>query len=253
MLAFSSCGERELFSSRGAQASHWGGFSYFGVQALGSAGLSSWSSWALEHRLNNCGEQASLLHACGIFPDQGLNSCLQYWLILSVFFTTEPPGKSTNILHYVVVVQSLSCVWFFATPWTAACQASLSTISQTLIKLMSIESVMPPNHLVLSRPLLLLPSIFPSIRVFCSELAINTLFPVAPWKLLILPSAYLVGCILEPEGRSWLNEPYLYQLPVIHCRLVLQNEAHDTPTYCQYSQRHHKNFYFDRWELSKNC
>ena len=67
-------------------------------------------------------------------------------------------------------VQSLSCVWLFATPWTAACQASLSiTNSQSLLKLMSIRSMMPCNHLILYCPLLLLPSIFPSIRVFSSE------------------------------------------------------------------------------------
>jgi len=58
----------------------------------------------------------------------------------------------------------------FATPWTAACQASLSiTYSWSLLKLMSIESVMPPNHLILCCPLLLLLSIFPSIRVFSNE------------------------------------------------------------------------------------
>ena len=63
-----------------------------------------------------------------------------------------------------------SCVWLFVTPWTAAHQASLSiTNSQSLLKLMSIESVMPSNHLILCRPLLLPPSIFPSIRVFSSE------------------------------------------------------------------------------------
>ena len=67
-------------------------------------------------------------------------------------------------------VQSLSCVLLFAIPWTAACQAPLSiTNSWSLLKLMSIESVMPSNHLVLCRPLLLLPSIFPSIRVFSNE------------------------------------------------------------------------------------
>ena len=67
----------------------------------------------------------------------------------------------------VVVVQLLSHVWLFPTPWTAACQASLSfTISQGLLKFTSIESVMLSNHLILWRPLLLLPSIFPSIRVF---------------------------------------------------------------------------------------
>ena len=60
------------------------------------------------------------------------------------------------------------------TPWTAACQSSLSfTISWSLLKLMSIESVMPSNHLILCRPLLLLPSIFPSIRVFSSESALR--------------------------------------------------------------------------------
>ena len=71
------------------------------------------------------------------------------------------------LLLYIVVVQSLSCVWLCVTPWIAAHQASLSfTISQSLLKLMSIESVMPSNHLVLCHPLLLLPSIFLSIRVF---------------------------------------------------------------------------------------
>ena len=67
-------------------------------------------------------------------------------------------------------VQSLSHVQLFVTPWTAACQASLSiTNSWNLLKLMFIESVMPPNHFILCRPLLLLPSIFPSIRVFSNE------------------------------------------------------------------------------------
>ena len=65
-----------------------------------------------------------------------------------------------------------SRVWLFMTPWTAASQASLSlTISQSLPKFMSSESVMPSNHLILCHPLLLLPSIFPSIRVFSNELA----------------------------------------------------------------------------------
>ena len=71
-------------------------------------------------------------------------------------------------------VQSLSCVRLFATSWTAACQASLSvTISQSLFKLMSIESVMPSNHPILRRPLLLLPTIFPSIRVFSNDSALH--------------------------------------------------------------------------------
>ena len=72
------------------------------------------------------------------------------------------------------VVQLLSHVRLFTTPWTAACQASLSfTISQTLLKHMSIGLVMSSNHFILCRPLHLLPSIFPSIRVFPNELALR--------------------------------------------------------------------------------
>ena len=75
-------------------------------------------------------------------------------------------------------VQSLSCVRLFATPWTAACQASLSiTNSWSLPKLMSIESVISSNHLILCHPLLLLPSIFPSIRVFSNESALHIRWP----------------------------------------------------------------------------
>ena len=75
-------------------------------------------------------------------------------------------------------VQSLSCVRLFVTPWTVACQASLSiTNSQSLLKLMSIESVMPPNYLILCHPLLLLPSIFPRIRVFSNELVFCIRWP----------------------------------------------------------------------------
>ena len=74
-------------------------------------------------------------------------------------------------------VQSLSCVQLFATPWTAAHQASKSINSQSLLKLMSIESVMPSNHLILCRPLLLLPSIPPNIKVFSNESALHIRWP----------------------------------------------------------------------------
>ena len=78
----------------------------------------------------------------------------------------------------VVVVQLLSCVWLFLTPWTVVYQASLSfTISHTLLKLVSIELVMPPNRLLLCCPLLLLPSIFPSIKVFSNKSALCTRWP----------------------------------------------------------------------------
>ena len=79
---------------------------------------------------------------------------------------------------YQVQVQLLSHVWLVVTPWTAARQASLSiTNSQSLLKLMSIELVMPSNHLILCHPLLLPPSIFPSIRVFSSESALRIKWP----------------------------------------------------------------------------
>ena len=79
-----------------------------------------------------------------------------------------------TILQTVSLVQSLSRVWLFATPWTTAYQASLSiTNSRSLPKLMSIESVMPSNHLILCRPFLLLPSVFPNIKVFSNESALH--------------------------------------------------------------------------------
>ena len=75
-------------------------------------------------------------------------------------------------------IQSLSCVWLFVTPWIAALQASLFiTNSWSLLKPMSIESVMPSSHLILCRPLLLLPSIPPSIRVFSNESALHVRWP----------------------------------------------------------------------------
>ena len=77
-----------------------------------------------------------------------------------------------------VGVIQFSRVWLSATPWTAACQASLSiTNSRSLLKLMSIKSVLPSNHLILCRPLLLLPSIFPSIRVFSNESSLHIRWP----------------------------------------------------------------------------
>ena len=91
-------------------------------------------------------------------------------MIFPVFFSIY--------IYQFNLVQSLTCVWFFAAPWTVACQASLSfTISRSLPKPMSIELVMPSNHPVLCHPLLLLPSIFPSIRVFSNESALCIRWP----------------------------------------------------------------------------
>ena len=95
----------------------------------------------------------------------------------------------------VVVVQLLSRVQLFATPWTTAREASLSfTLSQSLLKLMSIESVMPSNHLILCCTLLLLTSIFLSIRVFSNELALHIRWPKY-WSFSISPSNEFSGLI----------------------------------------------------------
>ena len=107
-----------------------------------------------------------------------------------------------NILMItVVVVQLLSHDQLFATPWTAAHQASLSfTISKSLLKLTSIESVLPSNHLILCRPLLLLPSIFPSIRVFSIQLALCIRWPKYwSFSFSISPSNEHSGLILRMD------------------------------------------------------
>ena len=88
----------------------------------------------------------------------------------------SPPGCCH--CSQVVVIQLLSHVQPFVTPWTPACQASLPfTISQSLLRLMSIESVVPSNHLTLHHPILFLPSVFPSIRVFSNKLALCIRWP----------------------------------------------------------------------------
>ena len=100
-------------------------------------------------------------------------------------------------------VQLLNHVWLFVTPWTAARQASLSiTNSQSLLKLMSIELVMPSNHHNLCRPLLFLPSIFPSIRVFPNESALHIRWPKY-WSFNISPSNEYPGLI--SFRMDWLD------------------------------------------------
>ena len=114
-------------------------------------------------------------------------------------------SRSSSVFYYVdggclsgassSSVQSLSHVWLFATPWTAARQGSLSiTSSRSLLKLMSITSVMPSNHLILSHPLLLLPSVLPSIRVFSSESVLHIRWPKY-WSLSTSPSNEYLGLI----------------------------------------------------------
>ena len=110
------------------------------------------------------------------------------WSVLKV-----PHAFTEYIL--ALSVQSFSHVHLFVTPWIAACQASLSiTNSQSLLKLMSIKWVMPSNHLILCRSLCLLPSIFPSIRVFSNESVLHIRWPKY-WSFSISPSNEYSGLI----------------------------------------------------------
>ena len=134
-------------------------------------------------------------------------------------------------MYYASSVQSLSRIWLFATPWTAARQASLSiTNSQSLLRLMSIELVMPSNHLILCRPLLS-PSIFPTIRVFSNESVLCIRWPKY-WRLSfsISPSNEHSGLIsfrmdyakhfinitlFSPHKKSISGRSYLYFTEVL--------------------------------------
>ena len=110
-------------------------------------------------------------------------------------FAPGRDGGPTTVFSSHIVLQSLSRVQLLATLWTAARQASLSfTISRSLLKLMSFESVMPPNRLILCRPLLFWPSIFPSIPVFSNELALCIRWP-GYWSFSISPSSECSGLI----------------------------------------------------------
>ena len=165
-------------------------------------GLDSCGSQALEYRLYSCGLSHSA--ACGIFPDHGSNPCVFHWqadcstlsqqgnprcrtFFLSPHSTAVIENLSSGIItlpsllacdNQFSSVQSLSLVQLFTTPWIAARQASLSiTNSRSLLKLMPIESVMPSSHLILCCPLLLLPPIPPSIRVFSNEKTLRMRWP----------------------------------------------------------------------------
>ena len=108
-------------------------------------------------------------------------------------------------MHQFNSVQSLSRVWLFATPWIAACQASLSiTISRSSLKLTSIKSLMPSSHLILCRPLFLLPPIPPSIRVFSNESTLHMKWPKYwSFSFSIIPSKEHPGMI--SFRMDWLD------------------------------------------------
>ena len=131
-------------------------------------------------------------------------------IVYSFFMSSSIPKYEDIFLSlYIIfiVVQSLSHHWLFMTPWTAAHQASLSfTISWSLLKLMSIESVMQSNHLILCRPLLILPPIPPNIRVFSNELILHM------WWLKYWSFSFSISPSNEHPGlisfrMDWLDLP----------------------------------------------
>ena len=139
---------------------------------------------------------------------------------------------------FFVVVQLLSCVRLFATPWTATRQASLSfIISQSLLKLMSIELVMPSSHLILCHPHFLPPSIFPSIRVFSNESVLQIRWPKY-WSFSFSnsPSNDYSGLIsftmdwldlLAVEGTlKSLLQHHSSKASILQCSAFLQSKSH---------------------------
>ena len=126
------------------------------------------------------------------------------------------------MLPTISSVQSLSHVWLFATPWIAARQASLSiTNSRSSLRLMSIESVMPFSHLILCHPLLLLPPIPPSIRVFSNESTLRMRWPKYwSFNFSIIPSKEHPGLISFRMG--WLDLLAVQGLSRIFCNTTVQ-------------------------------
>ena len=130
------------------------------------------------------------------------------WMDLEIITLNEVSQKKKDEYHMILLicsVQLFSCIQLFATPWTAACQASLSiTNSQSLLKLMSIESVVPSNHLIFCHPLPLPPSIFPSMRVFSNESVLHIRWPkYQSFSFSISPSNVYLG--LVSFRMDWLD------------------------------------------------
>ena len=181
---------------------HWAEFSLMSF-ALGSS--SCWGKW----------NGNSLQYSClGNTMDRGAWQATVHgvtkngtWVSNRAAAVEEIPDVAVGIFRYFLFssVQSLSCVWLFVTPWIAACQASLSnTNSRSSLKLMSIELVMPSSHLILYCPLLLLPPIPPSIRVFSNESTLRMRLPKYwSFSFSIIPSKEIPGLI--SIRMDWLD------------------------------------------------
>ena len=141
-------------------------------------------------------------------------SVLMKWIKLEPIMQSEVSQKERHQYSISSVQFSRSVVSYSATPWTAVCQASLSiTNSQSPPKLMSIESVMPSNHLILCCPLLLLSSIFPSIRVFSNESALRMKWPKY-WSL-----SFNISPSNEHPGLISFRMDWLYLLATVQVKL----------------------------------
>ena len=145
--------------------------------------------------------------------------------------TGESNGMTLNLFSSV---QSFSHVRLFATPWTAACQASLSiTNSWSLLKLMSIKLVMPSNHLILCCPLLLLPSIFPSIKVFSKESVLPIRWPKCltsfrmDWLDLLAVQGTLKSLLQQFKSISSLVLSFLYSPTLTSIHDYWKNHSFD--------------------------
>ena len=138
------------------------------------------------------------------------------WQLCILFYNLKP---GSLIIFYIVVVQSLSHVWLFVTPWIAEPQGSLSfTKFWSFLRFMSIESVILSNHLILCHLLLLLPSVFPSIRVFSNTVYLN---PSKCWiwgldfrneKVRTYWPAVREGCVANSQQSQWIqmDRPLLF-------------------------------------------
>ena len=136
----------------------------------------------------------------------------QKTILFSIRSKPGSSGEFCELCESPCCCCSLSHVRFFVIPWTAACQASLSfTVSWSFLKFMSIESVVPPNHLILCHLLLLLPSIFSSIKVFSNEPAIHIRWPKY-WSFSISPSNEYSALIRIPLGLTDVPKGSLWPL-----------------------------------------
>ena len=148
----------------------------------------------------------------GCFPYSSLFTYTVAWCgSQSVLFYSKKRLKSciyrvTLMVLVVVIVQWLSHVWLLVTPWAAPCQAFLPfTISRSLLRIMPIESMMPSNHLILCRPLLPLPSISPSIRVFSNEPTLRIMWPkYCSFSFSISPSSEYSRLMVLPPTSVFL-------------------------------------------------